>query len=85
MWPRFAPQLMQYTGFALTVNYGTEKVRFPSPVPVGARLRAKAVLESVSEVGPGVIQTLQTGTFEVEVEGVAKPALVATIVLRHYV
>jgi acyl dehydratase len=83
LWPRLAPELMQYTGFKLTVNYGTEKVRFPSPVPVGAKLRAKAVIDSVTDVGEGVIQVLQTATFEVE--GSAKPALVAVIVLRHFV
>ena len=83
LWPRLAPELMQYTGFKLTVNYGTEKVRFPSPVPVGAKLRAKAVIDSVTDVGEGVIQVLQTATFEVE--GSAKPALVAVIVLRHIV
>ena len=83
LWPRLAPELMQYTGFKLTVNYGTEKVRFPSPVPVGAKLRAKATIDSVTDVGEGVIQVLQTATFEVE--GSAKPALVAVIVLRHFV
>jgi acyl dehydratase len=73
-------QLWELQGFAMSVNYGTEKVRFPSPVPVGARLRAGAVVDDATEV-PGGVQTLVTVTFEVE--GASKPACVATIVLRH--
>ena len=38
--PMLLPQVIQITGFRLTVNYGTEKVRFPAPVPVGGRVRA---------------------------------------------
>jgi acyl dehydratase len=81
MIPRFVPELLQITGFAMTVNYGTEKVRFPSPVPVGSRLRAGAVLESVTDI-PGGVQMQLTVTFEVE--GSAKPACVATVVTRRY-
>ncbi|SFL33701.1 MaoC family dehydratase [Geodermatophilus ruber] len=80
--PRFLPQLTQFTGFGMGVNYGTEKVRFPSPVPVGAKLRAKAVVDEVTEIKGGV-QIQQTVTFETE--GGTKPACVATIVVRQYV
>jgi acyl dehydratase len=79
--PLFLPQLIDITGFSMGVNYGTEKVRFPSPVPVGSRLRARAVVDQVSEV-PGGVQLQVTLTFEVE--GGTKPACVATIVVRHY-
>src|SRR5919202_1608836 len=79
--PRFLPQLMRITGFAMGVNYGTEKVRFPSPVPVGSKLRARATVDAVTEIAGGV-QMQTTVTFEVE--GSAKPACVATIVVRQY-
>ena len=79
--PRFLPQLTQFTGFSMGVNYGTEKVRFPSPVPVGSKLRARTVVDSVTDITGGV-QILQTVSFEVE--GAGKPACVATIVVRQY-
>ena len=80
--PRFLPQLSEFTGFGMGVNYGTEKVRFPSPVPVGSKLRAGAVVDDVTDIKGGV-QMQVTVTFEVE--GGTKPACVATIVLRQYV
>jgi acyl dehydratase len=80
--PMLLPQIVEITGFRLTVNYGTEKVRFPAPVPVGSRVRAGAVLDSVTPIEGGV-QMLVTVT--VEVEGGSKPALVATSVSRRYV
>ncbi len=80
--PRFLPQLTQFTGFGMGVNYGLEKVRFPSPVPVGAKLRAKAVVDEVTDIKGG-IQVLTTVTFEVE--GSTKPACVAASVVRQMV
>jgi acyl dehydratase len=78
--PRFLPQLTQYTGFGMGVNYGLEKVRFPSPVPVGSKVRAKSVIDTVTDI-PGGIQVQSTVTFEVE--GSAKPACVAVSVVRQ--
>jgi acyl dehydratase len=80
--PLFLPQLMNFTGFSMGVNYGTEKVRFPSPVPVGSKLRAGAVIDDVTDIKGG-IQMQVTVTFEVD--GASKPACVATLVLRQYV
>ena len=80
--PMLMPQIIEITGFRLTVNYGTEKVRFPAPVPVGSRVRATAVCDSVTPIDGGV-QMLVTVT--VEVEGGSKPAMVATSVSRRYV
>jgi acyl dehydratase len=80
--PLFLPQLIDITGFSMGVNYGTEKVRFPSPVPVGSKLRAGAVVDEVTEIAGGV-QLQVTLTFMVD--GGTKPACVATIVVRHYV
>jgi acyl dehydratase len=79
--PLFMPQMMQVTGFGMGVNYGTEKVRFPAPVPVGSKVRASAVVDSVTDVAGG-IQMQTTLTFEVE--GSAKPACVAVVLVRQY-
>lgn len=76
------PRLWELRGFSMGVNYGCERVRFPAPVPVGARLRAGAHLDDASEIAGGV-QITVTVTFEVE--GEPKPACVATVVLRQYV
>ncbi|HEY8479985.1 MAG TPA: MaoC family dehydratase [Spirillospora sp.] len=80
--PVFMPQLVRYEGFSMGVNYGCNKVRFPAPVPVGSKLRARARVESVTDV-PGGVQSVVTLTFEVE--GQEKPSCVATVLLRHYV
>jgi acyl dehydratase len=79
--PLLMPQIVAITGFKLSVNYGTEKVRFPAPVPVGSRVRAGAVLDSVTPIDGGV-QMMVTVT--VEIEGGSKPAMVATSVNRRY-
>jgi acyl dehydratase len=75
-------QIVEVEGLRMGVNYGTNKVRFPAPVPVGSRLRAGAVLESVEDV-PGGVQVVFTLTFEVE--GADKPVCVAETVSRYYV
>ncbi|NDE59077.1 MAG: MaoC family dehydratase, partial [Acidimicrobiia bacterium] len=46
----FLPQIVEVRGFSAGVNYGVDKVRFPSPVKVGARIRAGAELTAISEV-----------------------------------
>ncbi|MFI9428542.1 MaoC family dehydratase [Streptomyces achromogenes] len=75
-------ELLEIDGIAMSVNYGLEKVRFPSPVPVGAKIRLHGVVDSVENVkGDGVQMRL---TFTVEAEGSAKPACVAQAVYRHY-
>ena len=64
------------------INYGLNRVRFPAPVPVGRRIRARRRLLSVEEVQPGVLQ--QVTEITVEVEGGARPAMVAEQVGRTY-
>src|SRR3954470_10469242 len=49
----FRRDLIESTGYKLGVNYGWNKVRFPAPVPVGARVRARAEIVSVEDVGGG--------------------------------
>ncbi|MFZ9059214.1 MAG: MaoC family dehydratase [Ilumatobacteraceae bacterium] len=79
--PVFLPQIFGVEGVAMGVNYGTNKVRFPSPVPVGSNLRAGVKLLNVEDVTGGVQVTLET-TFEVE--GAKKPSCVAEVVFRYY-
>ena len=59
----------------MAINYGTDKVRFLEPVPVGSRIRARSRLVDVTERGPG--RWLLKMETTVEIEGVDKPALVA--------
>jgi acyl dehydratase len=65
----------------MALNYGLEKVRFPAPVPVGSRIRARISLASVSDVEGGIQVNRQV---VVEVEGGEKPAMVAETVSRLY-
>ena len=63
----------------LGINYGWNKVRFPAPVPVGARIRTRGEILSVEPKG-GMIEVINQLT--VEVEGQVKPACVGESVLR---
>ena len=72
--------MLESSGFQLGVNYGWNKVRFPAPVPAGGKVRAKAELVSVDEVGGGWWQIVTR--FTVEVEGTEKPCCVAESVGR---
>lgn len=65
----------------MSINYGLEKVRFPAPVPVGSRIRARVALVSVSEVDGGIRVNRRV---TMEVEGSGKPAMVAETVSRFY-
>jgi acyl dehydratase len=76
----FRRDLITVTGFALGVNYGWNKVRFPAPVPSGSRARAKGEVLSVEEAGAGWYQVITK--FTVEVDGSEKPACVAESVGR---
>jgi acyl dehydratase len=76
----FRLDLISSSGFALGVNYGWNKVRFPAPVPANSRVRAKAEIVSVDEVGGGWWQVVMR--FTVELEGSDKPCCVADSVGR---
>jgi acyl dehydratase len=76
----FRRKLIAPTGFALGVNYGWNKIRFPAPVPSGSRVRAKAEFVSVTEIGAGWWEYITR--FTVEVEGNEKPCFVGDSVVR---
>jgi len=78
--PALVPQVMSVEA-KMGVNYGSNKVRFPAPVPVGSRLRATAVIKEVAEAGGGV---QITAAVTVEREGGDKPVCVAESVSRYY-
>ncbi len=80
--PGLLKEVWQMNGAKMGVNYGLNKVRFPSPVPVGSKVRAGALLKEVSDVGGGGMQLVLEATFEVE--GADKPACVAELVFRYY-
>ncbi|QXC62573.1 MaoC family dehydratase [Aquihabitans sp. G128] len=80
--PVLAPQIMRVEGIKMGVNYGAGKVRFPSPVPVGAKLRLGAELTNVEDIGGGGAQVYMTFTFECE--GAPKPSCVSEIIFRYY-
>ena len=71
----------KYEGVKLSVNYGSNRVRFPSPVVVDSRVRSRVRLKEVTEVSGG-LQLL--GEVAIEVEGQQKPAMVAETVSRLY-
>ena len=75
-------QIYRVEGVRMGVNYGTNKVRFPAPVPVGSTIRAGAELRSVTDV-PGGVQVELTVT--IETEGGTKPVCVAETVSRLYI
>ena len=79
--PMLSPQIFAVTGVAMGVNYGAGKIRFPSPVPVGSKLRLGVTLTSVDDIDGGAQVTQQ---FVFEIEGAAKPSCVAEVIFRYY-
>jgi acyl dehydratase len=77
----FWGELFDVEGVSSKLNYGFDRVRFTSPVPVGSRVRMRSVIESVESVKGGVqIATVNT----IEIEGQERPAAVATFIARFY-
>ena len=79
--PGLCAGLLTVQGVTMGVNYGSNKVRFTSPVPVGSDVRAGATLASVDEV-PGGVQIAMDVV--VEIRGSEKPACVAQTLSRLY-
>jgi acyl dehydratase len=74
-------QVVEVSGVGMTVNYGSDKLRFVSPVPVGARVRLSAKLAGVEPKGGGSLVTLAA---TIEIEGSAKPAVVTDVLYLMY-
>jgi acyl dehydratase len=80
--PHLTSELRGIEGARMGVNYGLNKVRFPAPVRVGSKIRARATTLSCEPVGTGAVQMVTRVT--IEIEGSEKPACVADMVSRHY-
>jgi acyl dehydratase len=78
---RLLSQAIQISGVRMAVNYGLNRVRFPSPVLSGARIRAHFQVASLKEVENGV-EVVFSAT--VEAEGTSKPVCVADWIIRYY-
>ena len=72
--PSMVREIYRVEGMAMVVNYGSDRVRFPHPTPVGARIRAGAELTRLDRGPQGALAMVTT---TVEIEGVAKPACVS--------
>jgi acyl dehydratase len=78
---RFAHEIVK-TSARMGVNYGSDKVRYPAPVRVGARIRGRAHLVAASKIEDAAVQV--TIRMAVEIENEARPGCVADIVARYY-
>jgi acyl dehydratase len=76
----FLPQLIAVERLSMGINYGVNKVRFPTPVPAGSRVRAGAEIVSGEEVAGGVQVVIK---MTVELEGSDKPACIVENVTRY--
>lgn len=80
--PQFVPQVMELRGgVRMGVNYGLNRLRFPSPVRAGSRVRASFTLQSVKEIPEGIEAVYAV---KVECEGSEKPCVAAEWVVRYY-
>jgi acyl dehydratase len=79
--PVFLPQIFSVGGISMGVNYGANKVRFVSPVPVGAELRAGLKVLAVDDTPGGARVTLET-TFECK--GASKPSCIAEVIFQYF-
>jgi acyl dehydratase len=76
----FLPQIVDVRGISMGINYGVDKVRFPLPVKVGARVRGRAELVSVEPIKGGVQAKI---LIVIDIEGQEKPACVIESVSRY--
>ncbi|HSV40684.1 MAG TPA: MaoC family dehydratase, partial [Nocardioidaceae bacterium] len=79
--PVLLHELYAVEGISMAVNYGLNKVRFPAPVPVGARVRATSRIDAVEKLEGAAQGTLST---TIEVEGSERPACIVQSIVRYY-
>lgn len=78
---KFLPEIIDVRGISMGVNYGSDRLRFPAPVPVGSRVRGSAELIKVEDVKGGAVQS--TVRVTVEIEGGERPACVIDTISRY--
>ena len=79
--PALLPDIFLVEGISMGVNYGLNRLRFPSPVPVGSEVVCTAALVAVDEIDGGAQVTINA---VVTVVGAPKPSCVADVVFRYY-
>jgi acyl dehydratase len=79
---RFLPEIVQVHGISMGVNYGADRIRFPTPVKVGARIRGRAELIEAEQTKDGGVQAKIRVT--VEIEGEERPGCVVDTISRYY-
>lgn len=79
--PALMGEIASFDGFGCALNYGLGKVRFPAPLPVGSKVRARATIREIADISGGVQVTTEM-TFERE--GAEKPVCVAETLARFY-
>jgi acyl dehydratase len=77
----FLPQIVEVRGFSMGINYGSNKLRFPAPVPVGSRLRGSGQLLAVEEINGAIQSTVRV---TVEIDGSDRPACVVDTISRYF-
>jgi len=77
----FSGECVHMPSVKMSLNYGTNKVRFTNPVPAGSRVRGRFTVKELQDL-PGGMQVTMLAT--VEIEGVDKPACVAEVISRRY-
>ena len=77
----FLPQLVVVEQFSMGVNVGLDKVRFPSPVPAGSKIRGTGEVVSVTQIGEGFQAVVRVS---IQADGAAKPACVADTISRFF-
>lgn len=77
----FLPQIIDVQNISMGVNVGCEKIRFPSPVPVGSRIRGVGELISAEEMKGGVQSVVRV---TVEIDGQERPACVVDTISRYF-
>ena len=82
LYPYLGRKLLKINGVSRVINYGANRVRFPSAVAVGARVRARQTVRSVERINADAVR--MTSTFVIESEGQVKPACVAETIALIY-
>ena len=78
----FLPEIIEVRGISMGVNYGADRLRFPSPVTVGSRIRGGAEVLEVEQTKDGAYQSKVRVT--VEIDGSEKPACIIDTISRYY-
>jgi acyl dehydratase len=83
--PKFLHDSIQLSDLRMAINYGLNRVRFPSAVRAGSNIRARIILQSIRDV-PGPIEAAIEATYSItiEIQGTEKPCCVAELLARYY-